>query len=232
MPRKGSLKKGQKRRDLFIDQAPNESLVHYARRLAKTTDQRLVRLEAMSHEEHFQGVLQWAYKGAMYDLKRLGYEGNRFNREIPKEGAELTSAEERKLYAKINSMREFLSRPTSSKRGIIETYEKQAKTFNENNGTNFTWQELAEYFRSETYEKLDKTFGYRMTFELTKVINKSSKATIEKINAINEKHKLTRKDKKELEKLVKSVTKSKVQQTVIKEALKEKNVDLLELFRK
>ena len=231
--RKGSLKAGQRRKELFIDRLPDESTQHYARRLAKTADQRLVRLEAMAHEEHFQGVLEWAYKGAMYDLKRLSGEGvTRFNRGIPKEDVELTQAEERKLNAKINSMREFLARPTSSKKGIIDIYEKQVKTFNENNGTNFTWQELAEYFKSRTYEKLDETFGYRMAFEITKIVNKSSKTQIEKIQAINEKHKQTRKDKKEIQKAIKGLTKSKVQQRVIEEALKQKNVDLMELFKK
>lgn len=123
-----------------IEQRIGETEVHYYRRLAKVADQRLVRLEAYKHDKGFSGVEKMAYGRAMEDLKIFG-KGKRFNTKPP---------EDRRLFReKIMAMRYFLQSPTSTKEGIIETYEKRVKTINHlyfNDKEVFTWQDLENYY--------------------------------------------------------------------------------------
>ena len=89
-----------------------QAYVEY-RTKAKKADQRLVRLEALSHEEYFEGVLNFAYKGAIRDIqswKKQGQRGgdNRFNTAPP---IKLTQLE-----AKIADIDKFLAKKTSNKR--------------------------------------------------------------------------------------------------------------------
>ena len=56
-------------------------------------------------------------------------------------------------------MREFLSSPTSTKSGIKQVYENRVKTLNERYGTDFSWQNLADFFHSGDFAALRKQ-GY------------------------------------------------------------------------
>ena len=123
-----------------VEQREGESELQYYRRLAKVADQRLVRLESYKHDKYFGGIEKMAYGRAMSDLEMFGG-GNRFNTKPP---------EDRRLFKeKIMSMRYFLQSPTSTKQGVIETYEKRAKTINDTyfGGKNvISWQDLENYF--------------------------------------------------------------------------------------
>ena len=133
-----------------VEQRPGESEMQYYRRLAKTADQRLVRLEALSHEKNFTGVKKMAYGRAMSDLEIFGG-GTRFNTKPP---------EDRRLFKeKIMAMRYFLESPTSTKSGIVETYQERAKTLNKKYGTNFTWKDLADYFGKGKADKAARSVG-------------------------------------------------------------------------
>lgn len=111
------------------------------RQLAKRADQKLVRLEALSHEKHFEGVLEFAYKGAIRDIKSWG--GNkRFNTAPP---TKLTE-----LQAKIADIKKFESKTTITKTKIVKMYKKRADTFNKKYGkefgVKFTWEDIANYY--------------------------------------------------------------------------------------
>lgn len=130
------------------------------RQKAKRADQRLVELEALQHEKHFEGVLEYAYKGAIRDIQSWRKEGQRggekrFNTAPP---TKLTE-----LQAKISDIDKFLAKPTSSKRQIVKFYKSRAKTFNKGrikNGQSlggfgkefdveFTWQDIANYYEDK-----------------------------------------------------------------------------------
>lgn len=133
-----------------VEQRPGESEMQYYRRLAKTADQRLVRLEALSRDKNFSGVKKMAYGRAMSDLEIFGG-GTRFNTKPP---------EDRRLFKeKIMAMRYFLESPTSTKAGIVETYQERAKTLNQKYGTNFTWKDLADYFGKGKADKAARSVG-------------------------------------------------------------------------
>lgn len=127
-----------------VEQKEGETELQYYRRLAKVADQRMVRLEKLATQPGFKGVMKFAYKEADDMLDFFG--SNRFNVKPP---------EDRRLFQeKIMTMRRFLTSPTSTKSGIIETYQKRAETLNERYGTNFTWKDLGEYFDKGLADKM------------------------------------------------------------------------------
>lgn len=116
---------------------PGETDLEYYRRLAKTADERLVRLEKLKNEPGFESVDKFAYARAMRDIEVYGG-GKRFNTKPP---------EDRGLFdEKITDILRFLQSPTSTKYGIKEVYQKRADTLNEKYkayGLNVTWQDIA-----------------------------------------------------------------------------------------
>lgn len=131
-------------------------LVKEYRKLAKRADQRLVRLEKLSGQKDFKQVRQWAYKNAVTDALEWGASPNkpRFNIAPPKSTISLK--------AKIQDIRNFLEKPTSTKAGIIEVYEKKAQTLNEKYkeyGLNLNWSDVGTFFESSLYKKLAKKYS-------------------------------------------------------------------------
>ena len=112
-------------------------------------------MEALSHEKHFEGVLEFSYKGAIRDIESWGGD-KRFNTAPP---VKLTE-----LQAKISDIDKFISKVSSNRRDIMKFYQSRAKTFNEgrvdkdNNvlggfgkefGVEFTWQDIANYYEDK-----------------------------------------------------------------------------------
>lgn len=149
-------------------------LVKVYRQLARTADKRLIQLEALSHQEGYRHVKAWAYARAQYDIKYWG--GNsRFNTAPPKGYQQLTG--------KVNDIIHFLKSPTSTKRGITSTYKSRADTINKKYGTNFTWEDLANFFESEMWRKMADAYGSGTALEMIGVMQKNED---EIVNAINE----------------------------------------------
>ena len=133
-------------------------LVKEYRKLAKRADQRLVRLEKLSTQKDFKQVKQWAYKNAVTDALLWGAspERPRFNIKPP--------TNKTSLKAKIQDIKNFLEKPTSTKAGIIEVYENKAKTLNETPaykkyGLNLNWSDVGTFFESSLYKKLSKKYA-------------------------------------------------------------------------
>ena len=162
-----------------------EELVKEYRKLAKRADQRLVRLEALSRSSKYENVLKYAYRVASKNIERYGYVKNRprFNTKPPENS--------NTLQAKINDIKHFLESVSSTKRGIVSVYEKRAKKLNKNmklkGDDKFTWQELADFFQSNSYEKLASSFGSKTVFD---TIGKIKKNLPEIAKAIKENKKI------------------------------------------
>ena len=163
-----------------IEQRPGESTEQYFRRLAKQSDQRLVRLEKLEKEKGFENVTQWAYANAMYDIKAMhGDNSKRFN-VAPKR---LASGEfsEKNMKMQISVMKKFLLSPTSQKSTIVKSYKNRANTINNQYGTDFTWQELANFFDSEMDKKLDLQYGSKVKMKAIGMIQRNQWKTKEEI---------------------------------------------------
>lgn len=131
-------------------QRVGESNLEYYRRLAKVADQRLVNLEALSHDKLFRGVEKMAYQMAMGDIKKWGGK-KRFNIKPPQD--------ERLLIEKTMDIKYFLESPTSLKSGIIESYKRRAETINDRYGTDLKWSDLADYFERGASARAARTVG-------------------------------------------------------------------------
>lgn len=168
----------------MLDQKPDETLVQYYRRLAKTADQRMVRLEKASQEPYFKVATEWAYAKATRDILKWIPPGDnkstklRFNTKPP-EGED--------LIAKINDIKSFLSSPTSSKQGIINVYKKRADTVNKKYGTNFTWKQLAKYYDSGQAELWDAKFGSKTALMTIASLQKNKKKLVKAIKEADRK---------------------------------------------
>lgn len=140
-------------------------LVKEYRKLAKTADQRLVRLEGYQYRDGFATSTKWAYSRAMKDIKKWsGEEAKRFNVKPPESIQELE--------AKITDIKNFLESPTSTMKGITSVYKKKADTINKRYGTNFSWEDLANYYMSGLAEKLDSKYGSKTTLRSIAEIQK------------------------------------------------------------
>lgn len=150
---------------------PGESLEQYYRRLAKVADQRLVRLERLAEQENYHVVKEWAYKRAQEDISRWGGT-NRFNTAPPQNTNQLK--------AKINDIRAFLESGTSTKKDINTIYKKRADTINSKYGTNFTWQDIADFYGRDKNAALDAKYGSKQVAMAIGVIQQALKGKDEK----------------------------------------------------
>ena len=164
-----------------------DELVKIYKTLAKSADQRLVRLEAYRHEKGFEVADKWAYSRAMHDIQVWsGNEAERFNTAPPKDKVDLIS--------KIQDIRHFLESPTSTKKGIVSVFKKKAdslnKTMHKNNPdwTDLTWQDMAQYFDSKLYDKIDQEYGSKTKFKIIASLKKNKKEILDDINAKKGQH--------------------------------------------
>lgn len=132
--------------------ADYNELVSVYRTLAKTADQRLVRLEKYAEEPNMGDALNWAYRKAQWDIKQWsGEQANRFNTKPPEKY--------NSLLAKVKDIQSFIESPSSTKQGIKKVYMERAKSINEKYGTNFNWQNVGDFFESSFYAKLKDEVG-------------------------------------------------------------------------
>lgn len=132
-----------------VSKKPGESDKEYYIRLAKVADQRLVRLEKLSKQEGYEAITSYSYATAMNDLKNFGQK--RFNAKVPdpttEEGAFL-------FREKLAAVKEFLRAPSSTKQGVKSVYQKKVDTMNARYGTDFTWEDMADFFNTGYATKL------------------------------------------------------------------------------
>lgn len=159
---------------------PGEDALQYYRRLAKVADQRLVRLEKLAETPNFENVTAYAYARAQRDISRYTEGGHRFNTKPPlnQDGTVNT----RLLNEKIADIKTFISSVSSTKAGIISTYQKRAKTLNDKYGTAYSWEDLADYFQSGDFEKHKKDYGSETIF---KALGKIKRAENKVLNDID-----------------------------------------------
>ncbi|MBO7691250.1 MAG: hypothetical protein J6T10_01285 [Methanobrevibacter sp.] len=158
-----------------------DELVKVYRTLAKSADQRLVRLESYQHDKNFAPATKWAYARAMHDIESWsGSEASRFNAAPPASKVDLLS--------KIQDIKHFIESPTSTKKGIIDVYQRRANTINKKYGTKLTWKDLAQYFDSAANDKLDKQFGSKTAIKVYSALKKNQSEILKDIEEKKDLH--------------------------------------------
>ena len=166
-----------------------DELVKVYRTLAKSADQRLVRLESYRHEKGFKTADKWAYARAMHDIEQWsGAEANRFNTAPPKSKTDLVS--------KIQDIKHFIQSPTSTKQGIVAVYKKKADSLNKTmrndpdvkDWTDLTWKDMAQYFDSKIHEKIDEQYGSKTKFQIIASLKKNKKQILKDLKEKKDVH--------------------------------------------
>ena len=153
-----------------------DSMVREYKKLAKRADQRLIRLEELADTKGYNNVLSWAYMKAMKDIKYwAGQDAQRFNTKAPNNM--------NLLKAKIRDIQNFLESATSTKKGITKTYKKRADTINKKYGTNFKWQDMANYFERKANIKTDKEYGSKTMLKAIGEIQDNERKIIKSIKS-------------------------------------------------
>lgn len=164
-------------------------LVKVYKTMAKAADQRLVRLESYAHDPNMGDALKWSYARAMKDIEVWsGSEAKRFNTAPP--------AKKQSLLAKIADIKHFLDSPTSTKVGIKTIYQDRAKSINDKYGTNFTWQNVGDFYESEFYAQLDSEYASGTAVEAIGQIQKNKSKVLKALDKMEEEKKKKPKDKK------------------------------------
>lgn len=193
MPTEKQLQKWYKEAEKYNQSSQYADAYVRYKQLAKMADQRLVRLEALSHTDHFRHVLEFSYKRAIRDVHSWGGR-NRFNTAPPsyeRDGSNIFSITQ--LEAKIRDIENFLNKPTSSKSTIIKSYKQMADTINKRYasefGVDFTWEELANFYEFENYRKMDFVKGSKTIVRTLALLKKEKlkKDDIDKIKDANKK---------------------------------------------
>ena len=157
-----------------------EETVKVYRTLAKTADQRLVRLEAYEYDPNFKNATKWSYARAMRDIQQWsGEQATRFNTAPPESMAA--------LQAKIEDIKTFLAAPTSTKKGIREILQKRANTLNEQYGTNFKWNDVGTFFESELAQKMDSDYASKTMIKIVASLQKNKKEILKELKASQDK---------------------------------------------
>ena len=168
--------------DPWFDMPDNyDELEKVYRTLAKSADQRLVRLEKYSQEEGYENIKEWAYARAMHDIKQWsGKEADRFNTKPP--------ASKTDLLSKIQDIRTFLESKTSTKQGITSVYKKRADSLNKTMRADYgddwedvNWKDMAQYFDSALYKKLNEKYGSDLIMLVMSTVKKDRKKIAEDI---------------------------------------------------
>lgn len=131
----------------YIAPRTKEELIKDYKRLAKSADARLRKLEKNIHRKGFEAITQYAYARAMKDIGRG--EGGRFD-------VKVSNLTYNAILGKMNDVRRFYRSESSNITGVRNIYIRNAEAFNEKYGTNFTWQQLAQLFNKDTglYSKI------------------------------------------------------------------------------
>ena len=147
-----SAKDVLKMNDLRESLTSREATEIVYKKLSREADQRLRDLEKLSRKEGFENVTKFAYARAMEDIKLNRGEGyKRYGLKPPVREADMMD--------EIMDMKNFLQSKTSTEEGIRENYINAANTLNDRYGTNFSWSDMATFFESRFYKKME-VMGY------------------------------------------------------------------------
>lgn len=165
----------------------NELKAEY-KKLARTANRRMYKLERLAENPENKAVLGYAYKNVMHDLKSLGEltKGGRFSMDITKMSADKTDI--RHLTALVNTARSFLDAPSSTIGGIEKIYGKRAGTLNKKYGTDLSASDMKTFFESAYWDKLKDKLGSQTAMIVIGQVQKKSDEIIESIDKSRAQH--------------------------------------------
>lgn len=176
-----------------------ESYLKEYNKLAKKADRRMRELERFSRDPKLESILNYAYRTAVKDIASWTPPDKRtalyqYDKDtlinVPSKPRWQRNApmDTNSLKAKIKDIEKFLKKPTSTMTGTVNIYKKRTETINKKYGTNFTWEQLADYFETGLADKASDKFGSKTVLQAIGVIQKNKKQVLDNIQKQTEVH--------------------------------------------
>lgn len=148
-------------------------------------NRRMRSLERLSEQPGYKPVLQYAYRRAVYDINALGTEGQRFPtfKQITAEKTNIWT-----ITAYLNTARTFIQSPSSTKTGIDRIYKKRAETTNRKYKTDFTMDDVAAFYESALWKKLNSIHGSKVAMKIVAKVQKNADDIIDEANEARRRH--------------------------------------------
>ena len=150
-----------------------------AKQKIASANAKLLNLEKLAKKEGYEGIEHFAYAKAMRSIKSIRGEGKkRFN--IP--------TNTHKLEKTLREVDKFLDMKTSTKAGIVDLYEKNAAQLNEMFGTNYSWQEMADFLEAAKWDDLKNSFDSKTAVKVIKGLYEHKDVKPEEIDLMLKNH--------------------------------------------
>lgn len=159
------------------------------KKLAKTANRRMYRLEKLADQPGNIAILGYAYKNALYDIQGLpgGQGKRRFPMDISRFSAKETNIKD--LRQAVVSVKNFLEKPSSTLSGLKKVYAARANTINKKYGTDFDMNSMAAFFESSYWDKMKTKYGSKTAMKAISKIQKSGKQIVDEIQDAMDRHK-------------------------------------------
>ena len=154
--------------------------------MMQSANMMLTNLEQLAKTEEYAGIEQFAYRNAMQAIKEIRGTGyKRFN--MPKNTHQLEKTK--------RALEKFLDSPTSSKAGIKALYEKNAEWFNQQIGSNYSWQKMGSFLQAAEFEDLKADYFSKTAIMIVTQLYKHRRKTgKKKFIQMLEKHEISELD--------------------------------------
>lgn len=153
-----------------------DSYLKQYNKLAKKADRRMRELERFSKYPEFENILNYAYRVAKKDIEKWTPPGTQDKAPRWQRNAPFNT---NSLKAKIKDIERFLRMPTSTMTGTRNIYIKRTNKINKKYKTQFTWQQLANYFESGIPDKSNDKYGSKTVLKAIGEIQKKKKEVLD-----------------------------------------------------
>lgn len=162
----------------YVAPRTKEELMRDYKRLAKSADARLRKLEKNETRKGFEAITKYAYARAMKDIGRG--EGGRFD-------VSMRNKTYNEILGAMNDVRKFYRSESSTITGVRNIYIRNAEKFNQKYNTSFTWQQLAQLFNKDTglFEKVtnkDSQLGSQRIVRAIAIMQNNASKLVQAIN--------------------------------------------------
>ena len=167
-------KKSQYRLELEADVKP----------MLREANMKLLNIEQLAKQEGFEGIKDFAYYNAMREIRKIrGEEFKRFN--LPKNTHQLEKTK--------RALESFLGATTSTKKGIVSVFEKNAASLNEKFGSDYSWQQMGQFLKSAGFEQLKAEYDSETAIIMLKALYNNRDLSKEEFKEQLEKHQIKEK---------------------------------------
>lgn len=177
----------EKNYSLITDRAERDrEILRDFKAAAKVADQKLRRLEKLATQDNFKAATRYAYAQAMEDIKAAG--GNkRFDFKLARNADGSINMTAFKM--RMADIERWMSASTSSKTGILSSYNSKTQTTKERYGLDVKWEDMANFYESKLWKDAAQKFGSKTAAKILGKIKEKGDSYTKLLKESQSKHK-------------------------------------------